>query len=88
MPVNAPLGPHQKAWLVRIKASGGIVEMEIHRHGHPTIWIPVSGGRSIRLPVRMFESFIQRDLFDLEEDLEKFKRWSLVDEERWESESS
>ncbi len=88
MPVNAPLGPHQKAWLVRTKAAGGIVEMEVHRHGHPTIWIPVSGGRSIRLPVRMFESLMQRDLFDLLEDQGSFKQWKLVDEEHWESGST
>ncbi len=86
--VKSPLGPHQRNWLVRIQAAGGIVEMEIHRNGHPTIWIPVSGGRSIRLPVRMFESLMQRDLFDLLEDDGFFKQWKLVGEEKWEGGSS
>ena len=86
--VRAPLGPHQKSWLVRIKAAGGIVEMDIYRNGEPTIWIPVSGGISIRLPVRMFESLMQRDLFDLLEDHGTSKQWKLVDEENWESEPS
>ena len=87
--VRSPLGPHQKDWLVRIKAAGGRVEMEIHRNGHPTIWIPVSGGRSIRLPVRMFESLMQRDLFEEIEDFDYYennlRRWKLVSEEKWES---
>ena len=86
--VKAPLGPHQKNWLVRIQAAGRTVEMEIYRNGHPTIWIPVSGGRPIRLPVRMFESLFQRDLFELQEDTANFKRWKLVSEENWEGGSS
>ncbi len=61
------------------------MEIDVHRNGLPTIWIPVSGGDSIRLPVRMFESLMQRDLFDLMEDMGKFKRWNLVSEENWES---
>ncbi len=53
------------------------MESDIHRNGLPTIWIPVSGGNPIRLPVRMFESLAQRDLFDLTEDRGLFKRWKL-----------
>ena len=62
--------------------------MEIHRHGHPEIWIPVSGGPSIRLPVRMFESLMQRDLFGEIENFDYYennlRRWKLVSEEKWE----
>lgn len=57
------------------------MEIDILRNGLPTIWIPVSGGSSIRLPVRMFESLAQRDLFDLVEDRGTFKRWKLKEME-------
>ncbi len=82
---KAPLGPHQKGWLMRIRSAGGVVELERFRHGGFTVWVPVEGGAAIRLPMRMFESRMQRDLFVLIEDEGMWKSWKLIDDPERES---
>ncbi len=82
---KAPLGPHQKGWLMRIRSAGGVVDLEHHRHGGFSAWIPVEGGTPIRLPMRMFESLLARDLFSLSEDEGMWKSWKLIDDSERES---
>lgn len=86
MTVKAPLGPHQLRWLKRIRSAGGEVELEISRNGPPIAWVPVEGGKSIRLPLRMYESLVERKLltyawqYGAEADV-----WQLVDNQPWEN---
>jgi len=82
--VKAPLGPNQYRWLKRIRSAGGAVELEHSRHGGFTAWVPVQGGASIRLPMRMFESLLERDLFSLTKDEGMWKSWKLLDDQEWE----
>ena len=81
MSVSAPLGPQQERWLQRVRAAGGWVEMEHYRRGGFSAWIPVEGGTPIRLPMRMFESLLDRQLFDLTVDEGTWKVWKLLDDE-------
>ena len=81
MSVSAPLGPQQERWLQRIKAAGGWVELDHDRHHQFSAWIPVIGGPPIRLPMRMFESLLERDLFDLIDSEATYKTWKLIDDE-------
>ena len=82
---KAPLGPYQEDWVKRIRSAGGVVEMEHSRNAGFSAWIPVEGGASIRLPMRMFESLLERDLFMLFKDEGTFKIWWLLDGPKRES---
>lgn len=44
--------------------------MEIHYHGgpYPTAWVPVEDGPSMRMPLRMLESLIDRGVFIRDEE--------------------
>ena len=70
---------------MRIRSAGGVVDLEHHRHGGFSAWIPVEGGTPIRLPMRMFESLLARDLFSLSEDEGMWKSWKLIDDSERES---
>ncbi len=83
--VKAPLGPQQERWLSRIRFAGGSVELELYRRGGFSAWILVEGGSPIRLPMRMFESLLDRDLFFLIKDEGTFKVWKLDGDEERES---
>lgn len=62
MTVKSPLGLHQLRWLKRIRSAGGIVELEPGRNANHSAWIPIEGGNPIQIPMRMFESLVERDL--------------------------
>lgn len=57
------------------------MELDHDRRGTFSAWIPIIGGPSVRLPMRMFESLLERDLFDLLNDGGTYKTWKLIDAE-------
>lgn len=53
-------GKQQEKWLQRAKAAGGKIVVHHSEVGSPEILLLVEGGKDIRIPVRMFESFLSR----------------------------
>ncbi len=60
------LGPRQKEWLERIRVAGGQVYIKVDHEIPPevTCWIYMEDGDDIRVPLRMLESLLERDLFE------------------------
>ena len=67
MGARGPLGPQQTRWIARIQSAGGMVEYEDGRNATGSAWIPIEGGRSIQIPMRMFESLVERDILVVDE---------------------
>lgn len=62
------LGPNQKEWLERIRVAGGRVYLLVDHTVPPQIssWILMEDSDDIRIPIRMLESLLERDMFEQE----------------------
>lgn len=60
------IGPRQKEWLERIRVAGGRIYLMVNHDQPPTVtcWILMEEGDDIRIPLRMLESLLERDLFE------------------------
>ena len=71
------LGIEQRKWLKRIQSAGGSVEIEVVET--PIVWLKVEGNRAIRIPLRMFESFMERGMFKRIDDGDHWAGYQLVE---------
>ena len=58
------MGRDQRRWLSRIQSAGGRIEVRIRTE--PDAYLQVPHGKPIRVPIRMLESLMERDLFEFE----------------------
>lgn len=76
--VRQGMGREQRKWLSRIRSAGGEVTVTIVPT--PIVKVPVLGGRAVRMPIRMLESLLERDLFEKVNEHQGFTRYRLVED--------